>query len=406
MSIKLSRVDQGVFSILALATAFFWVAQDSFDSTTLILFMLIGLIIAIFASEKAVHGMDILGEKLGLSPYVAGVLSSLASNFPELVIGGFAVLAGQAEFAIAFIVIATGFNILMLGILIVIGNYVRKGPIHVPQEVIDVEVPIIRVAIVMTGSIFVLGIVLFALAALEKAENTGAEVVPYLPYEAAIITVLVYVLYLYFIIKHNLKEQKAKMETQTNELELGHKVKKREVKKGNLIFVLFLAFTFIFFAGEMISKSVELFLDKPGGIEINEFQLAFLIGAAASIPEHAIALIAVRKEGGIELGLGNLIAGSMQNLLLMVGLVAIFSFIAAWLNIEGNTMEGIPLVHFVKGEHPVPFLLVQFGFAWLMLFLIKSSMTDNNELDIYEGITITIAQVFVFVIFLRGILII
>ncbi|GAH06558.1 unnamed protein product, partial [marine sediment metagenome] len=51
--------------------------------------------------------------------------------------------------------------------------------------------------------------------------------------------------------------------------------------------------------------------------------VAFFIGAAASIPEHAIALLAVKREGGIELGLGNLIAGTMQNLLLMTGLVSL-----------------------------------------------------------------------------------
>ena len=136
------------------------------------------------------------------------------------------------------------------------------------------------------------------------------------------------------------------------------------------------------------------------------FQLAFFIGAAASIPEHAIALLAVRHEGGIELGLGNLIAGSMQNLLLMTGLVSLFSAIAAHplIDIPGNDPRGIPLVHLVEGGAPIPFLLVQFGFAWLLLFLIKSSMTDDRQLDVYEGFTITIAQVFVFIIFLRGIL--
>ena len=162
----------------------------------------------------------------------------------------------------------------------------------------------------------------------------------------------------------------------------------------------------IFFAGEMISSSVELFLESSHeiGIVLNEFQLAFFIGAAASIPEHAIALLAVKKEGGIELGLGNLIAGSMQNLLLMTGLVSLFSFVGAVLGIAGNEIQGIPLIHYVAGEVPIPFLLVQFGFAWLLLFMIKSSMTDDQKLDIYEGFTITVAQLFVFVIFLRGIL--
>ena len=124
------------------------------------------------------------------------------------------------------------------------------------------------------------------------------------------------------------------------------------------------------------------------------------------MPEHAIALIAIKKEGGIELGMGNLLAGSMQNLLLMVGLVSLFSFLAAVVGIhpESNLLEGIPLVHITEDGRAIPFLLVQFGFSWLMLSMIKSSMTDDAKLDWMEGILITVAQIFVFIIFLQGIL--
>ena len=70
--------------------------------------------------------MEAAGDKLGLTSYVSGVLASLASNTPELVIGLFAVINGQTEFAIAFIIIATGFNFLMLGIIIIVGNNIRN----------------------------------------------------------------------------------------------------------------------------------------------------------------------------------------------------------------------------------------------------------------------------------------
>ncbi|MHA2247024.1 MAG: hypothetical protein ACXADY_18920 [Candidatus Hodarchaeales archaeon] len=394
---KFTIRDRIIFSVFAILIVVFGFFKSEFDPFLLILFMLIGLSIAILASEKAVGGMEILGKKLGLTPYVSGVLSSLASNTPELAIGAFAILSGKVEFAIAFIIIATGFNILMLGILVIIGNIKRKGPIIIPDEVVEIEVPIVRVAIVFVGSIFVLGIVLFALEAFETAESA----VPYLPYEASVITVIVYIFYLFFIIRHNLKNKVPSTQEQQQHGEAAFSVNWKI-----LSFILFLAFLFIFFAGEMISSSVELFLDRSHevGIELNEFQLAFFIGAAASIPEHAIALLAVRHEGGIELGLGNLIAGSMQNLLLMTGLVSLFSFVASLFEIPGNSPLGIPLIHRVGLETPIPFLLVQFGFAWLLLFQIKSSMTDDKRLDIYEGFTITVAQLFVFVIFLRGIL--
>lgn len=393
---KFTKVDRIIFSILAILIAFFWLFKDQLNSLMVILFIGIGLLIAILASEKAVGGMEILGKKLGLTPYVSGVLSSLASNFPELVIGGFAILAGQVEFAIAFIIIATGFNILMLGLLVILGNIKRKGAIIIPDEVLEIEVPIVRVAIVIVGSIFVYGIVLFVVEVYEIATGAPPQI-PILPYEANIVMVLVYLFYLFFIIRHNLQMQK---NSKTSASEESHS--ESQMSKQGLFLILALAFAMIFFAGEMISSSVEKFLVTS---TITEFQLAFFIGACASIPEHAIALLAIRKEeGGIELGLGNLLAGSMQNLLLMTGLVSLFSMLGSYLGIEGNLPNGIPLIHEVHGEVPMPFLLVQFGFAWLLLFLIKSSMTDDKKLDIYEGFTITIAQIFVFVIFLRGIL--
>ena len=398
VSMRFDTKDRIIFSVFALLIIVFWITKESLSTPYLVGFMVVGLIIAILASEKAVDGISVFGKRLGLSPYVSGVLSSLASNSPELVIGGFAILNGQVEFAIAFIIMATGFNILMLGILIILGNYNRKKSIIIPQEVVEIEVPIVRVAIVIVGSIFVYGIVLFCLEIFEIATN-AVQTIPYLPYEANVIMVAVYLFYLFFIIRHNLQNRDPNAVLKE---EKSHKFENRSF----IIFILLLGVGMIFFAGEMISSSVELFLESSHeiGIELNEFQLAFFIGAAASIPEHAIALLAVKKEGGVELGLGNLIAGSMQNLLLMTGLVSLFSFIGALAGIEGNFIQGIPLIHYVEGEIPIPFLLVQFGFAWLLLFLIKSSMTDDRKLDIYEGFTITVAQIFVFVIFLRGIL--
>jgi len=287
----------------------------------------------------------------------------------------------------------------MLGILVILGNLKRKTAIILPDEVLEIEVPIVRVAIVIVGSIFVYGIVLFVVEVYEIAQGAAPQI-PVLPYEANIVMVLVYLFYLFFIIRHNIKLKEGQsLDKQTDSKEEHHGLK---ISKQGLGFLLVLAFTMIFFAGEMISFSVEKFLETS---TITEFQLAFFIGAAASIPEHSIALLAVRKEKeGIELGLGNLLAGSMQNLLLITGLVSLFSWVGSLLGINGNLPNGIPLIHEVHGEIPMPFLLVQFGFAWLLLFLIKSSMTDDKKLDIYEGFTIAIAQIFVFIIFLKGIL--
>ncbi|OLS22711.1 MAG: hypothetical protein HeimC3_29850 [Candidatus Heimdallarchaeota archaeon LC_3] len=383
---------------------FYWVAillyvvffKAELDLNFSVIFVFLGLLIAIESSEIAVHAIDILGKKLKLSPYVGGVLSSLASNTPELVIGGFAVLAGKTEFAIALVTIATGFNILMLGILIMLGNRIRKGPIELPQEVVDVEVPIMRVAIVILGSIFVIGIVEFVVEVYNIVQDNVTDILPRLPHEASLLMVLTYVAYLYFIVKHNLKMVEKKPPEEN--LDSTHHSVGRNVLFGFLL----LSFAGIFAAGEIIASSVEFLAEQQ---HIDEFLIAFIIGAAASVPEHFIALLAANKKGGIELGLGNLMAGSMQNLLLILGLIGLLSGLAAWMGIhpDANSIHGVPLIHETDG-HVVPFILVQIGFSWLILLLIKSSITDDRRLDTYEGFTVFVAQLFVFVIFLKGIL--
>ncbi|MFW9928955.1 MAG: sodium:calcium antiporter [Candidatus Thorarchaeota archaeon] len=375
--------------------------RTSLDFSVSVLMIFLGLFIAIESSEIAVEAIDMLAKRLKLSTYVGGVISSIASNTPELVIAAFAVFAGKTEFAIALITIATGFNILMLGVLIILGNKIRRGPIDLPAEVIDVEVPIMRVAIVILGSIFTIGIVEFVIEVYNKVtENNASNVVPRLPHEASALMVLTYLVYLFFIVNHNLNQLRSGKEpVKPNSLSKQH-----PMSRYKLIGFLVLAFAGIFVAGEMISSSVEFLADKQG---IDEFLIAFIVGFSASIPEHFIALLAANKDGGIELGLGNLMAGSMQNLLMVIGLTGLISGIAAWLGVHTadgvNSIDGLQLIH--ETAHGfIPFILVQIGFAWLILFLVKSSITDDKKLDYYEGFTIVMAQSFVFIIFLKGIL--
>lgn len=93
------------------------------------------------------------------------------------------------------------------------------------------------------------------------------------------------------------------------------------------------------------------------------------------------------------------------NLLLILGLIGLLSGLAAWMGIHpnANSIQGVPLIHEAGGA-VIPFILVQIGFSWLILLLIKSSITDDRRLDTYEGFTVLVAQLFVFVIFLKGIL--
>jgi len=65
---KFTNRDRIIFSVLAILIVAFWIFKGNLNSTLLIFFMGLGLLIAILASEKAVLGMEILGKKLGLTP--------------------------------------------------------------------------------------------------------------------------------------------------------------------------------------------------------------------------------------------------------------------------------------------------------------------------------------------------
>ncbi|MHA2296407.1 MAG: sodium:calcium antiporter [Candidatus Hodarchaeales archaeon] len=369
---------------LALVVIFYFTREILFiDSLEIFSFgIIVGLFLAIRASERAVEGVDSAAKKLGITIYVAGVLSSLASNAPELVIGFFSVIRGNAEFAVAMIVIATGFNILLLGILIVMVTYKDEdGKMDVPTELLEVEVPVMRGAIIMLGGLFVIGIATVSFLG-DKPDEAS---LPYLPSYAALLMVITYLAYLFFIIRYKGGKKSKK------EVEESHGKKHHEFTKRQTIILLTVGFTGILFAGEMISQSAEA---VGFGFGLTEFQLAFIVGACAALPEHAIALIAANREGGAELGLGNTIAGAMQNLLLMIGFVGLFTVLI-------NPL-GIPLVHVSADGHVIPFILIQLGFGALLVFLIKSSITDDKQLSLYEGLVIIIAQIFVFIIFLSG----
>ncbi len=351
---------------------YFIFSHQKFTSSLAWIGIVFGLIIAIRASEIAIKGIEGLAGAIGLTSYVAGVLSSLASNTPEIIIGGLAVRDGLSVFAVSMVVVAAGFNIMLVGILITIGSR-RKGHIEVPEEVLRVEVPAMRLT-------FTMMMVLFAIA-ITKEAIFGKEAV--IPADAALLMIVMYLVYLVFILspRSSKRVNTPKEEQIRDENAHGH-------SKRNIVILLLIGFGGIFIAAEMISTSVGHLVEIGGWGQI---QIAFIVGMAASLPEHSIALLAAMRDGdseeegahGIELGLGNVLAGALQNLVLIIGIIAFLSAI------------------FGEPVHMTEFILLQLFFGGILIFHIKSSMTDDRRLDIFEGITIILAQIFVFLI-LRG----
>ena len=376
-----SEEKHGVFhisrreAVLALLlTLVYLVIRFMFPSQTTLL-LLAGMGFALWltfrASHFAVDGLESVGAYAGLSFYVIGVLSSLASNTPEAVVSALTAWRGIAtanpelvEIAVLSVIMAAGFNILLLGCVVVLAAR-KRGYIEVPREVIEDDADLIRWTIVAMFLLFALGIAHYIALI---GESTASSPIS-LPSLAGFFMVLSYVMYAIFSIK--------KPPTPGR---MCIAVTPRHTKRDAVLLTL-VGFIGIFIAGEVLTSTIELALETVpfeafGVIDIEQqiVIMAMVVGAAGAIPEHGIALLAASK-GKANIAIGNTLGGTTQVLLLIVGGVAIF--LPLPLNVE---------------------VLLQFAIAAGSLWFLKSAMTDDQRVDLFEGAMVLLMQCFVFVL--------
>lgn len=298
-------------------------------------------------SEVAVEGLKGISIYLGLSEYVAGVISSLASNLPELVLASIMVFEGLSqgsealvEIAILSVIAASGFNVLLLGLLIILISW-RKGAIRIPYSAIAHESDLIRMTIVVCTLIFALGII-------EGGKG-------FLPKEIGAFLILIYIVYMFFILKGEHEEIKP------SSIELSRKMA--------WIFLI-LGFISIFIGGEILTESAEFILHN---FHLPLVTIAILLGALGSVPEHGIALIGAKK-GLVELGLSNLLAGISQCILIVLGFITL--------------IVPVPLDGYVM------FQLVSVAAS---LWMVKKAILDDGKLTLDEGVFILILQILLFI---------
>ncbi len=333
----------------------------------LLLGFVVGIWLAFRPSEWAVEGLESTAGHLGYTAYMAGMLSSLASNMPEAVISGIAAYSGWInespdllDIAVLSVLIAAGFNMLLLGLTIVIST--KGAPdMQVPEEAIKKDSVLIRWTIVALICMFALGIL--------DLVGPAPPIDPKFPAIAAFVLFLSYIIYTWALATGDVTDSE-------------NKAKPFHRKRSALILTL-LGFVGIFFAGEILTNSVEIFLHNYSGtimaLGINHVTIAALIlGAAGALPEHGIALIAAAK-GKVGLAVGNLIGGVLQIVLLVMGGIGMFVL--------------IPLDRYVLFQ-----IIVIAGSLWFL----KRAITDDHKLDFFEGAMIILLQVYVFVLLIAG----
>jgi Ca2+/Na+ antiporter len=354
----------------------------------------VGTWLAFRPSEWAVTGLDSGAKYVGLSDYVAGVLSSLASNLPEAVIAIFLIINQQQLIAVITVLSAAGFNTLILGIAIVISTIKKKGKIKVPEELEKREAPIIRWGIVALTMTVVFGLVQYAVL----GKDNLLDAILTVPVAAMLgASYLIYLVYLIAVRGNNSKmsesihkldeEEESSLKNEEiakeEEREVAHKHEKLSIPFTILLLVL--GFVGIFFAGEVLTESVEHLIDYTtnAGNDFftsakGEITLALILGAAGAVPEHSIAVLSSLK-GEVEVGIGNAMGGILQSSLLIFGILGVIT------NIRLD-----------------PFIIIQLASIAGTLWFVKRCIHDR-KFDLFEGVMIIILQILVFVILFEDI---
>ncbi len=352
---------------IGLLIFYFYLRFTGIEPTLVVILGLIGgTWLAFRPSEWAVEGMESAAGHLGYTAYVAGMLSSLASNMPEAVISGIAAFDGWRtgsqdllDIAVLSILIAAGFNMLLLGITIIISTK-GKDDMAVPEEAIKKDSVLIRWTFVALLSMFALGIL--------DMVAPDAPVDPRFPPVASFVLFLSYVIYAAALTTGDVVNEKEKAEASHS--------------KRSAAILAVMGFIGIFFAGEILTHSIEILLSDYHsviGLLGNQVAIAALIlGAAGALPEHGIALIAATK-GKVGLAVGNLIGGVLQIVLLVMGGIGMF--------------VPIPLDRYVLFQ-----IMVIAGSLWFL----KRAITDDHKLDFFEGAMIILLQAYVFVLLIAG----
>lgn len=335
-------------SVLAFGLVLYLLGPETLPFS--IIEMILGLVIVIMIGEPMVEGLQEFSEYTGLSSHVTGILSSLASNLPEMIMTMFMIFSPQLkDVAILAVLLASTFNGLLLGILVIMLTW-KGGSIEIPKKALENDVEVMRLAIGFCVIVFGTGIIL----------TLNSEVgPPLLPWEIPVFMLLAYLGYLFFV---------ARGGKEGHEGHQAHVYEKERSRAFVTPLVLGLVGTVV--AAELISSSSEYFVHV---LHLNVVFAATLIGFAGSVPEHGMALIGAR-EGHVELGVSNLLSGVVQSVLLIFPIVALL----------------VPV--YLDG-----YVLYQFLAIAVTLWILMKSIVDDGKLTLDEGVSII-------VIYLMGIM--
>jgi len=295
----------------------------------------LSLMVLVKGADWFLVSSEKLGIVAGMSRFVVGVvIVGLGTSLPELISSVFAVIQGVPEIVSAN---AIGSNI--ANIFLVIGfSVILAKKLVTTKSLIDIELPL-----------FAISTTIFLIAVWDKV----------ITFPEAVILVLTYLLYFIYTMKEGKKDGKTEQEE--------HKSKKLKFTlRDTGVLLAGLAGLIIgskYLISSVISLS-EIFSISTGVVSLTA------VAFGTSLPELLVSGKAALR-GNSEIALGNIFGSNAFNLLMVVGLPALFS------NIPLDTQT------FLIG---LPFLLIS-----SVLFIISGI---SQRMYIWEGLMYILVYIF------------
>ena len=281
---------------------FFWVVV-----------FIVALALMVKSADWLLEKAEKIGLALGISPFIVGVtIVGMGTSFPELISSLMAIWQGATEMVVAN---AIGSNI--ANILLIVGlSVIVARKLVVTKSLIDLDLPLLAISTVLILGILVDRQVVFA---------------------EAVILLVAYIIYVSYTMIH--KESEDADIDKTADLpdiipsrperrkHITHKKQKRTTMRrpkitGGDIGLLLAGMVGLFLGSKyMVMSVVELsaiFQISTGVIAIS----AVAIGT--SLPELLVSIKAARKKQA-EIAVGNIFGSNVFNMLLVIGLPALFS---------------------------------------------------------------------------------
>jgi cation:H+ antiporter len=247
---------------------------------------IIGVLFLFKGSDILVEGTAKTATQLGISALIISVLLvGFGTSAPE-----FAISVGAATQKNPDISLGNIIGSCIANLLLVLGVSAIIRPIKVKKSIIKREVPIMLGA---TGALLLFSV--FSL--LDNCHILGG-----------ISFLFLFVLFIWFFIKCARKEK-----------DLGTKYEIGD-KRRNVLFIILGIFGVIFGAWLLIESSITI----ANLLNVPEFIIALsLVAIGTSLPELVVSMMAAYK-GESDIAIGNVIGSNVFNILLVLGVAALF----------------------------------------------------------------------------------